>query len=445
MEIRIARRITALSVLLATTIAHPVAVHADSWANSNTYTNTYTYSYSFIETNTNTNTVTNTNTMTCTWNGVPIDCVTREPLPITYTNPAENCPERRFEVIYGRYCDYRITTLKYRPVQIQHAYDGAGFNAGTGLTNARSMNDNGDIVGQAVTPNGEKHAVQLNIGPVYFSNHYFTDLGTPGLNSIATAISNELTVAGASQPSMGTATMVDAVWHSQLGGFTLLNSLGSDTSRATGLARNSMYTEYMSGFGLWPTSQGGDGLEHGFVWTFDGRNRTVHIIGASGQTNRALAINDSQLVVGFTMDNGKKNASLWNGTGLMLLPDFGHYTSVARAINNNRSAKIVGFAFDTAGKKRAMLWQGITFTVLPGLTNYAASMATSISDGGDIVGQSASRAVFWRNNVVYDLNTLLDSALPTTLVKAIDINRHGRILAQGADGAFYVLIPSESI
>lgn len=153
-------------------------------------------------------------------------------------------------MIYGHYCDHRITTLKFQPVKIQHAYDGAGFAAGTGLIEAHGMNDNGDIVGQALTSSGEKHAVQLNIGPFYFANHYFTDLGVTRLSSVATAISNELTIVGASQPSIDVTNNVDAIWHSQLGGFKLLNALNGNSGTATGLARNSMYTEYVAGYAL---------------------------------------------------------------------------------------------------------------------------------------------------------------------------------------------------
>lgn len=434
-----------LPLTLAAILAANDAARADTWANSNTYTNTNTYTYTNVETITNTETNTNTNTRTCTHNGVPLDCDTLEPLPLSQTNPAVNCPERRFEVIYGRYCDHRITTLRFQPVKIQHAYDGAGFTAGTGLIEAFDMNDNGDIVGQAMTSGGEKHAVQLNIGAFYFSNHYFSDLGTPRLTSVATAISNELTVVGATQPSIDATSNVDAIWHSQLGGFRMLNALGGNSGAATGLARNSMYTEFAVGYGKWPASGGGDDAEHGFVWSFDGRATTVEVIGTSGQSNRALAVNDSKIAVGHATAGGVKNAFWWQSNAPTLLLDYGNYASAALDINNNLSPKIVGFAFDAAGKKRATLWQGTNFTALPALPNRSSSMATAISDGGDIVGQSGPRAAIWRDGNVFDLNTLLDTTLPTTLTKAIDINRHGRILAKGADGAFYVLIPTETL
>lgn len=238
--------------------------------------------------------------------------------------------------------------------------------------------------------------------------------------------------------------MVDAIWHSQLGGFFVLNTLGGNVGMTTGLARNSMYTEFVTGYGVWPSSAGGDNAEHGFVWSFDGRVTTKDVIGANGQSNRALAINDSKIVVGQIL-SGVKNAYWWQSGAPVLLPDYGNYASSVMDTNNNLSAKMVGFAFDATGRKRAAVWQGNNLTALPYLPTRRASMATAITDGGDIVGQSGPSATFWRDGNVFDLNQLLDTALPTTLTKAIDINRQGRVLTQGADGAFYVLIPTEAL
>ena len=69
--------------------------------------------------------------------------------------------------------------------------------------------------------------------------------------------------------------------------------------------------------------------------------------------------------------------------------------------------------------------------------------AMALTDGGDIVGKSGDRAVVWRDGVAHDLNTVLDNDIDALLTQAIDINRHGRILVEGDDGVFYVLIPSE--
>lgn len=113
----------------------------------------------------------------------------------------------------------------------------------------------------------------------------------------------------------------------------------------------------VAGYGKWPSSGNGDNAEHGFVWSFDGRTTTVEVIGTSGQSHRALAVNDSKIAVGHVTAGGVKNAYWWQSNTPTLLPDYGNYASAALAINNNLNPKIVGFAFDAAGKKRAILWQ----------------------------------------------------------------------------------------
>lgn len=420
-----------------------ITAYATVWSYNYTYTNNQNNLNTTTYTNTSTNT--QTYTQTCTINGVPTDCSTGQPLSDETTNSAWNCPERRFEIIYGQYCDHRIKTLKFRPVKIRHSYDGGGFYAGTGLTEAYGMNDNSEIVGQAINTSGEKHAVWLHIGPFYHDNHYFSDLGTSRLTSAARAISNEDTMVGEAQPAIGSNESVDVIWHSQLGGFKHLNALGGGLGVATGLARNRNYTEFVSGYGLWPRSVGGDDQEHGFVWSYDGRAQTVERIGGSGQSTRANDVNDSKMAAGAVDSGGVKSAFRWQFGTLYLLKDYGNYPSEAFDVNNNAWAKIVGYAEDSTNTKRAVLWDNGAFRPLPDLEGRSSSMAKAISDGGDIVGESGGRATFWRERSPYDLNDLLDQNVGTTLTTAIDINRSGRILVKGADGFFYLLVPVETL
>lgn len=109
---------------------------------------------------------------------------------------------------------------------------------------------------------------------------------------------------------------------------------------------------------------------------------------------------------------------------------------------NNVSAKIVGFTNDSAGTQQAVVWNNNNNNVqytLPALKN--AFNSAAITDGGDIVGHSNNRAVFWRNGQVFDLNLLLNNALPVTITESIDINRIGRVLVKASDGSYYILIP----
>lgn len=410
---------------------------------SDIQTNTVTGSNTFTDTNTVSNTQTNTQTRTCTINGVPVDCDTGQPLP--NVPPLWSlCPERQYEYIYGLHCAHRIQQLRYKAVKIQHAYGGAGFNGGETLRAAYRLNDNSAVVGEAITSSGEVHAVQVNIGPQYPEHHYFSDLGRVGLQSSARAISNEHTVVGHVQLMSSSPRSVEAIWHSQIAFHTPMQGFGGLQGVATDLARNSMYTEFASGYTAWPRSSGGDGKFHGFVWSFDGQRQVMERIGELGQITRANAINDSKTAVGHMQENGVAQAYQWHGGVLRELPDFGDFQSVAWNINNNLSSKIVGFATDARDVRHAVVWQNGAMERLPSLNDSVRSAAYAITDGGDIVGQSQGKAVLWRDGRVYNLNELLDNSVDVRLLRAIDINRAGRVLVQST-GGYYLLVPSETL
>lgn len=400
-----------------------------SYANT---TNTQTYGYNFGYTNTN------TSTNTCTVNGVVVDCATGEPIGSSAPPRSELCPERQFEPIYGYYCDHKIDNIRFHAVKIQHYGGGAGFPGNAQLDAAYRMNDNTDIVGEAITLNGETHAVRTNVGDGYYSNMYFTDLGSPGFASSARAINNIGTSLGSSQTNSSGASQIDGVWHSQLSpSFYALSSLGNSRGVTNGVARNRYYTEFATGYSVW-NNPAGDSQEHGFIWTFNGSSQSTQIIGSHMQANRAMAINDSKIVVGFVYNGSGKRAYKWQNNSLNMLND----NSQSLDINNNSSAIIVGYSYNTSGQKMPFKWKNNTMTALPNLTGSYVGEAKAVTDAGDIVGSSGNRAAFWRDNTVYDLNIQLDNSITTTLTEAVDINRRGRILAKGGDG-YYILIPSE--
>lgn len=111
---------------------------------------------------TNSSINTNTNTNTCTFNGVRCDL--NKPIP---DPAAELCPERRLDFDYGKSCAFRIKTLRFQAVKLQHNYGGQGFKAGTPFIAAYDMNDNGTVVGEAYNDRGERHAVSTEVGPQY--------------------------------------------------------------------------------------------------------------------------------------------------------------------------------------------------------------------------------------------------------------------------------------
>ncbi|MDH5729441.1 MAG: S8 family serine peptidase [Gammaproteobacteria bacterium] len=401
------------------------------------------YANLISESNENNNsviTLTRTVVNTCTVNSVEVDCVTGIEVP---NDRALLCPERVYEPIYGRYCDYRIPEVRFSAYRLQHAYDGGGFNQGTTFNQAFQLNDNGDVVGSAITSNGEVHAARINVGDGNFENLYITDLGVAGFNSVARSVSNEMTYAGSAEANMGDGLQRDAIWHSALGNHLTLDSIGNTQGIGVDTARTQAYQEFIAGYGIWNNDPiNSDGLEHGFVWAYDGNVQTVTVIGNSGEQNRASAINDSETVVGYTFTGSDNRAYVATAGTISLLNDSGANNSQALAINNNVSAKIVGYSTENAGTRKAVMWQNNTMYVLPALSASTENTAKAISDGGDIVGQSNTRAVFWRNGIAVDLNNVVDNSTGVTFTEALDINRRGRVLVKGDDAAYYVLIPS---
>lgn len=409
---------------------------ANSWSSTNTNTNTNTVT--MTETNSNVTTSTWTQTNTCTNNGIIVDCVTLLPIDDQeFERRRVHCPQRLFEFMYGRACDYRVSELRYVAIPIRHAYFGGGFPQGVSLKRADAINDNSDIVGQVDDAAGTTHAVRVNIGPQYPDHHYFSDLGALGTDSVARGINNIGTVIGGVRHNR---RMMPAIWHSQLGGLRVLDVLPNmKRGYAIATSFNSYYTEYVTGYVVEPN----DGREVGFVWQYDGQTERSEVFGDAMDRTTPHGINDNRIVVGWVdKPNEGRQAFMWQTGPVALLGNLGG-RSLAYDINNNASPIIVGTAWQRGGIMTAFSWQNGVLSPLPALPNAKDTRAFALTDGGDIVGKSDDHAVIWRGRVMYDLNDVLDNDIDTVLTQAIDINRHGRIVVQGGDGIYYVLIPAE--
>lgn len=396
---------------------------------------------------------TNTNTRTCTRDSIPVDCETRLPIEYYAVIPlSDACPQRRmgsgnaYENIYGKLCNYRVENPEFIAVKLQQAYGDDSFYGGTGLTAAYGMNDNNSVVGQAVTVNDELHAVWVNPGAYDFSSHYFTDDGIEGRTSSARSINNASTMVGQMQLGDDPEVLGEAILSpTQLGSNHAFDILGGGDGVATDTTRTVFYNtfEFVVGHGTWDESKGGDGKQHGFFWRYNGPGEPVisHIIGDAGMENRALAIGDDRTVVGYYAQDVQDQAFFWQQSGgVYSLSDYGG-PSRALNINNNRYPVIVGYAVEDE-IQHPVYWKNDVITKLPALDGAQASAVTAATDGLDYVGYSGDSAVLWRDGIVYDLNDRVVSGLSSRLIRAVAMNRQGRILAQGEDG-YYQLIPTE--
>lgn len=383
-----------------------------------------------------------TDTKTCHTNGVLIDCVTGERIP---TNVSELCPDRRNEPIYGKPCDYRFTTLKFHAVKLQHSYDGHGFKNGAQFVAAYGMNDNGSIVGEAMTITGERHATSVEVGPRYPENIYFSNHGIARRSSSLRAIANNYFMVGTAQAAIGSASYQATAWDSQYGRHIALRGLTGKTGVATGIGKSYNQRLFVSGYDVWPVSSGGDGKVHAFLWSWHGPGyEGINVLGKKGQTSRGLDVNDRGYVVGYYVAGGVGQAFQSGAESLEPLPDLGNFESRAIDINNNSWPKTVGYAKNSRGAKQPVVWQKNQMTKLPLLPAKRSGSANAITDAGDVVGDSGDRATIWRDGVVHDLNKLLDKSIAGTLRTAVDINLLGRILVKASDG-YYVLIPTSDL
>jgi probable HAF family extracellular repeat protein len=165
----------------------------------------------------------------------------------------------------------------------------------------------------------------------------------------------------------------------------------------------------------------------------------------------ATAINDKDQVVGISGlcsvavgGASAEHALLWeNGVPTDLGNIGGQAWNTPVALNNQ--GQIVGFA-NTSGDENAALsptafiWTKASgMKAIPPYGTDTNDIAFDVNEKGQIVGQSfnansgASRAIFWQNNVLSDLNTLVIQPTSLYLTLAQGINDAGEIAGTAID------------
>jgi probable HAF family extracellular repeat protein len=268
-----------------------------------------------------------------------------------------------------------------------------------------------------------------NSGPALAAGWTITDLG---LGS-ATDINNSGQIVGVSNDAA-------VIWSS--GNMTSLGTLGGAYSYAQGINNVGQVVGYSDGLG--PSS---DYMP--FLWS----NGTMTQLSQPGNGGLALAINDSGLVVGFSIaaasaaywSNGTQylfpntycsahdvnnsgqivaGAFLWdNGTAIPLNP-------FVDAVAINDASQVVGITSD----ERAALWSNGNVTDIgPALYSGSVSQIFDINNAGQVVGAGLldnNSPYLWDNGTVIDLNSLVNES-GWTLSKAYGINDLEYIVGEG--------------
>jgi probable HAF family extracellular repeat protein len=136
------------------------------------------------------------------------------------------------------------------------------------------------------------------------------------------------------------------------------------------------------------------GPNHAFFYS--GGNKTDLGVLGSDVYSRALAVNDSHQVVGYSGSGGTAgifHAFSWQIGGQMTdMGNLGSANTTARAINS--AGQVVGDGVTTAGVDHACFWQSITASITdlnsqPGVvgSGWVLSQAWGINDNQQIVGQ----------------------------------------------------------
>jgi probable HAF family extracellular repeat protein len=189
--------------------------------------------------------------------------------------------------------------------------------------------------------------------------------------------------------------------------------------------------------GFLQTTSGLLQAEHACRWSAG----TLTDLGTLGGHNSwGYDVADNGWIVGSatTAREAATHAALWTNGSARDLGTLGGANSQAYAISNNRLA--VGWSTTASGEKHACAWAldasgaVVTRTDLGSLRR--SSFAYGVSDAGDIVGISDSRATLWRHGSIIDLNTTIAPGTGWRLDAATAIDDRGRICGWGTLSGF---------
>jgi probable HAF family extracellular repeat protein len=256
-----------------------------------------------------------------------------------------------------------------------------GTLAGDAGSQAKAVNDSGQVVGYSVNATSAQHAF------IWQSSTGMKDLGNLGGSAtIARGINTSGQVVGEDNPAG-----VEHAWLWQSStGMTDLNSMipaGSGWVLSSAWGIND--SQQIVGQGTI------NGQTHGFLWKV-GSGVFPTDLGAlvSGGTSQGTAINRNGQVAGISSTSGGLNGFLWTppppGTMTDLAPLQKDVQSHAWALNDMSPAQVVGES-DSFNQFHAVLWQNGKVTDLTGQlpkgSSWALQYAYGVNHNGLIVGQ----------------------------------------------------------
>lgn len=196
--------------------------------------------------------------------------------------------------------------------------------------------------------------------------------------------------------------------------------------------------------------QNPSGVTHGFRQAPGLAAEDIGDLAGGGKLSSASSINAAGVVVGSSRDaSNAMYAVRYDGT-LHQLATLGANFGTAFGIND--SGLVVGYSMTSGGQAHATAWTSDATAVDLGTLGGTLSQALAVSNNGTIVGMSrtaanATHACMWQGGTLTDLNDLIDPASGWVLEMAYGVNDHGVIVGdghlEGVARAFRLTITSE--
>jgi len=278
---------------------------------------------------------------------------------------------------------------------------------------ALGVNDKGQVVGSADTPQGLRHAYR-------WENGVMTDLGTlgfPTAQSEAHDINNHgvvVGIVGGGDPNRA------FLWEN-----------GVQTEIGPSEIRKSAYgiNDAKQVVGIHVVAPIGD--QHAFLW----ENGTLTDLGTLGGIySIAWDVNESGQVVGKAFSTTAERAFLWQNGVMSDLGALGGSTSVAFDLND--AGNVVGDAATPEKTITAFLWDNGVMTNLGAFGGFDSSVAEAINNDGMVVGAGTSGAFLYDSQLgMRLLKDMIPPGSEWSQLSPRDINNAGWIAGVGTNPA----------
>lgn len=299
--------------------------------------------------------------------------------------------------------------------------------SGTSTASLTAINDSGQVLANAGTN------TSYNIS-VWNRMTGFQNLGLNGVNSGGAAMDASGDVVGAGDPN--NSGILQAFFWQANTGTQWLGSLGGGLSAANGV------NDAGAVVGLSYTAAN---TQHAFLWMPGGvmQDLTPDLTSIGGAT--AMAINNSNQVVGYYFPNGSRNTLgfIWTQQGG--LQNIGPAGTLPLAIND--SGTVVGQMTDGQGYKHAFTWTQSGGMTDLGTLGGSSSTALGINNNGWVVGTSLTKvkngllhAFLWTPQTGMQDLALISGLAKSLQAHSVQINDSG-VIAISTNTGLSILSP----